>query len=107
MSHVLTNIEKYQKLVDALNDFYWDNGIQPHMTAALLEKFAGDVNRLAQFIRDNRNEPDPRSPTLRAAVRSEQNGAEYCTCQVTPRIDGICVTCGLPRAPHSNRSGGG
>lgn len=71
MSHVLTNIEKYQKLVDALNDFYWDNGIEPHMTAALLEKFGGDVLRLAQFIRDNRNDPDPRSPTLRAAVLAE------------------------------------
>lgn len=71
MSHVLNNVEKYQKLVDALNDFFCDTGVEPHMTAALLEKFGADVLCLAKFIRINGNDPDPRSPTLRAAVLAE------------------------------------
>ena len=46
-----TNQEKYQDMVEALNNFYWDNGILPKETAARLDVFAGDCVRLAQFIR--------------------------------------------------------
>lgn len=56
--NVITNAQKYQAMREALNEFYWDNGISPLGTAAMLDTFAGEVNRLAQFIRDNSNDLD-------------------------------------------------
>ena len=34
-------------------------------------------------------------------LRPELDGisADWCECKVTPRVDGICVTCGKPRLP--------
>lgn len=55
---------------DALNEYYWDNGISPETTAAMLKTFADEVSRLANFIYDNAFCLDPRSPTLRAPERS-------------------------------------
>ena len=43
---ILTNTERYGKMVEALNDFYWDNSISPNETAARLDEFAADVARL-------------------------------------------------------------
>jgi hypothetical protein len=75
--NVLTNSEKYQAMRDALNEYYWDNSISPEATAAMLNTFAAEVSRLAKFIQDNWSAPDPRSPTLRAPVLSEQK-CPYC-----------------------------
>jgi hypothetical protein len=76
---ILTNQEKYGKMVEALNNFYWDNDIEPNETAARLEEFAGECVRLAQYIRDNdpaldraAELPLERNTDTPAAVESEK-----------------------------------
>jgi len=54
----LTNEEKYGKMVEALNNFYWDNSISVSETAARLDDFAAEITRLAKKIRDNDKELD-------------------------------------------------
>lgn len=43
----------YNAMIEALNNFYWDNSISPDETAARLDEFAAEVSRLSKFIRDN------------------------------------------------------
>jgi hypothetical protein len=99
-----TNEEKYQTMMDAVNKFYWDNSISPNVTAARLEEFAGEVSRLAQFIRANdpslaraaellrARRPDEQSETSIAATESGLYNCQVCGMEkcVQP---GICDDC--------------
>ena len=47
------NQELYGNVIEALNNFYWDNSIDPELTAARLDEFSREVARLAEYIRAN------------------------------------------------------
>lgn len=70
---ILTNVDRYGKMVEALNNFYWDNSISPNETAARLDEFAAEVSRLAKFIRDN----DPALDRA-AELPLERNAQQNC-----------------------------
>jgi len=72
---VTRNSEKYQAMRDALNEYYWDNGISPEATAAMLKTFADEVSRLAKFIYDNAFCLDPRSPTTACTSKDDTTAA--------------------------------
>jgi len=92
----LTNEEKYEAMMDAVNKFYWDNSISPNETAAKLETFAGEVSRLAKFILGNASFLDSAAKLMSAPV---QSGDWTCDkCKAVNR-DGIsnCSFCDTPR----------
>lgn len=94
---ILTNTERYGKMVEALNDFYWDNSISPNETAARLDEFAADVARLAKYIRDNDPALDRAAQLQRAAADA---GGAVCTCAefVQSVFDPKrCAVCRKPR----------
>ena len=74
----------------------YDDGVELYICPDCQSLAMADDDDLQTRVDEQRNAP----------VQSEQNGA-YCTCRVTPVVNGYCFECGLPRPPHSKRSDGG